>query len=321
MRLFMKKIRKSILKILSCFLGFGLFLGGIGGIILCFYAKNIFTVIFCIIFSSLFLSGGIFLLRIGIRKIGVDKVSKKNSGIQDFNSHQENQATVIEKKMDISNSEERPITYIETENTTQRVEEIPITDEEIPYLIQLGYEKAVLTEKNSSNPKFHRTEREENLSFNFIEKYGSQIDNLTEKFESAYEKAYKTKDLDERILLLNESLKAFEKAKKFCYSKGNGGTIYFQDMWEHLHNSQNECFSYLNNIEDFLRACIFQRDVVIPKIMDIVVHTPGILQKNIYKLLPDVDKSTIQYTIKYLENKNKIFRIKKGNSYELHINE
>ncbi len=221
----------------------------------------------------------------------------------------------------VDDFKDQSIAYIETGNTIQRVDGQPITDEEVPYLIQLGYETAVLAEKNSSNPKFHKTEREENLSFNFIEKYGPQVDNLTEKFESAYENAYKTKDLDERILLLNESLKAFEKAKKFCYSKGKGGTIYFQDMWEHLHNSQNECFSYLNNIEDSLEECIFQRDIAIPKIIAIITCTPGILQKNIYRHLPNIDKPTIQRTIKYLECENKISRTKKGNSYELHINE
>lgn len=143
-------------------------------------------------------------------------------------------------------------------------------------------------------------------------KYGSQVDDLTEKFESAYQKAYETKDLDEKISLLNESIKSFEKAKKFCYSKGKGGTIYFQDMWEHLHNSRNECFSYLSNIEDYLEECIFQRDIAIPGIMNIITESPGILQENIYKLLPDIDKPTIQYTVKLLTNQNKISRIKKG---------
>lgn len=92
-------------------------------------------------------------------------------------------------------------------------------------------------------------------------------------------------------------------------------------MWEYMHNSQNECFSYLNSIEDSLEEYIFQRDVAIPKIVDIISHTPGILQKNIYKLLPDMDKLIVQRTIKYLEKENKISRAKKGNSYELHINE
>lgn len=151
----MKKFGKNILKILSCLIGFGLFLGGIGGIIVCFYAKNIFTIILCVIFSLLFLLGGIFLLRIGIRKTGVEKTLKKTRERQDFNSYQENQPTIIEKKMDASNSEKRPIAHVETENMIQCADEKPITNEEIPYLIQLGYEKVILAEQNSKNTIGH----------------------------------------------------------------------------------------------------------------------------------------------------------------------
>lgn len=94
----MKKIGKYILKILSCLIGFELFLNGIGGIIVCFFAKNIFTVILCILFSLLFLTGGIFLMRIGLRNTGVDIITpKKTKEIHNFNSYQENEPIVIEK--------------------------------------------------------------------------------------------------------------------------------------------------------------------------------------------------------------------------------
>lgn len=304
-----------------CFLGFGLILGGVCGLILCFYAQNNFTIFLFVSLSLLILSGGVFLLYTSFKDIRSSNILTKNTEFQNHYLCQEIHPSIIEKDVGSFNSEDQLKTYIETENITCRADEKPISNEETPYLIQVGYEKAISTEQNNSNPKFHRTEREENLSFNFMMKYGSHVDTLTEKFETAYRNAYKTNDLDEKISLLSESIKAFEKAKKFCYSKGKGGTVYFQDMWEHLHNSQNKCFSYLDNIEASLAECMFQRDVVIPKIIDITTHTPGILQKNIYKLLPDMDKSTIQHTIKYLESKDKISRIKKGNSYELHINE
>lgn len=103
----MRKIGKCILKILSCLIGFELFLNGIGGIILCFFAKNIFTVILCIIFSLLFLTGGFFLMRIGIRKTEVDITPKKTKEIQNFNSYQEKEPIVIEKKMDTSDPEKK----------------------------------------------------------------------------------------------------------------------------------------------------------------------------------------------------------------------
>lgn len=211
------------------------------------------------------------------------------------------------------------ISYIEDDKMIARTDGKEITDAEIPYLIQAEHEEVLQTQNNSSNPKFHRTAREEDLSFNFEMKYGNEISVLTEKFESLYRDAYKTNDFDKRIALLKETIKAFEKAKKFCYSKGKGGTIYFQDMWEHLHNSHNQCFSYLDNVQASLEDTIYLKDEVVPDIIDTISKNDGILQRNIYKMLPDIDKSTIQNTLKLLESENILSRSKKGNSYELHI--
>lgn len=63
---------------------------------------------------------------------------------------------------------------------------------------------------------------------------------------------------------------------------------------------------------------MFKRDIVIPSIINTITVNDGILQKNIYKLLPDIDKPTIQQTIKELTIAGTISAIKKGNSYELH---
>ncbi len=150
-------------------------------------------------------------------------------------------------------------------------------------------------------------------------KYDDEINNLTEKFESLYDDAYKTNDLTERITLLNEAITAYEKAKKFCYSKGKGGTIYFQDMWEYLYNFDNQWHSYLDNIKKLLEETEYLRDTVIPQIINTIATNDGILQKNIYKFMPDINKSLIQHTLRQLETDSKISRIKKGSSYELHI--
>ena len=195
----------------------------------------------------------------------------------------------------------------------------PITDEEIPYLIQLGYEEALRAEKESDNPKFHRTEREEDLSFNFMMKHESELCPLVDKFEYLYRAAYKTDDLSQRIELLERSLAAFEKAKKFAYSKGKGGTIFFQDMYECMHNSRNSCFSYADIIQDCLDSTTQERDILIPGILQIVTDNDGILQKNIHEKLPSVSKSDIQREIRKLENEHVLTRTKKSNSYELHI--
>lgn len=211
------------------------------------------------------------------------------------------------------------IQYIKDGNTISHTDGSPITDEEIPYLMQLGYEDALRAEKESDNPKFHRTEREEELSFNFMMKHESELCPLVDQFEYLYRAAYKTDDLSQRIELLERSLAAFEKAKKFAYSKGKGGTIYFQDMYEYMHNLQNSRFSYADIIQDSLNSAIQERDVIIPGIIQIVTDNDGILQKNIYEKLPSVSKSDIQREIRKLENEHVLTRTKKSNSYELHI--
>lgn len=209
--------------------------------------------------------------------------------------------------------------YTKAENNIHHTNNQPISDKEIPYLIQTGYQEALIKEKHSINPKFNRTTHEEDLSFNFIQKYGDKVSILENSFEMLYHNALKTKDLPQKITLLKETIIAYEKAKKFCYSKGKGGTIYFQDMWENLHNSHNTCFSYLEIIQDDLDEAMFEYEVIIPEILNIISQHDGILQKNIYKELSYDNKAYIQRLIRNLENDKKILRLKKSGSYELHI--
>lgn len=209
--------------------------------------------------------------------------------------------------------------YIGTGSTISHVDNSPITDEEVSYLMQLGYSEALHAEAKLDNPIFHRTEREDELSFAFMMKYGRDLSVYTEQFENLYHAAYETNNLSKKIELLNHSLLAFERAKKFAYSKGKGGTIYFQDMYEHMHNSRNNCFSYADIIQSSLDWVIQERDVIIPGILQIVNDNDGILQKNIYDKLPSISRSDIQREIRKLENEHILTRTKKSNSYELHI--
>ena len=54
-------------------------------------------------------------------------------------------------------------------------------------------------------------------------------------------------ELIDKIKACDAVINSFEKCKKFCYGKGKGGTIYFQDMWEYCHNSKNQQFSYIDS--------------------------------------------------------------------------
>lgn len=148
-------------------------------------------------------------------------------------------------------------TYIETDHMIHKVDGA-ITDDEIPYLIEITKQKALEQYEKSNNPKFHRTYEEDELSFSFSKQYADSINIFETSFQQAEECIGKvnsqwiknaTKDeLLEKISLCQNAINIFEKYKEFCYSKGKGGTIYFQDTWEYCHNSKNECFSYIEKV-------------------------------------------------------------------------
>ena len=281
----MKKIGNVFARVISGLFGIMFLLSSLGGLINCFLDQS--NLALYIIFTLIFFVIGITLL-----KIAVKRQPEKHSCEQN---------TVAEKVIPSFSSQ-----YIEDGNTFVHTGRSPITDEEIPDLIQLGYENALLAEKTSNNPKFHRTECEEDLSYNFEAKYGNQVCALTDKFEVLYRNAIQTDELNQKIDLLQNAIDSFEKAKKFCYAKGKGGTIYFQDMYECLHNSSNSCFSYADLIQNNLDAAIQERDVIIPGILQIVNDNDCILQKNIYTKLPSVSKTDIQRILRKLEAEYKI---------------
>lgn len=218
-----------------------------------------------------------------------------------------------------ANTSPKEDAYITDGNITRRTDGKPISNEEVPYLIQAGLENALCREQESTNPKFHRTFREQDLSFEFSMKHGDEADKRTDKFVTLYQTALQEKDLLKRIDLLNEAVIAFDKAKRFCYSKGKGGTLYFQDTWEYMHNSERPCYSYLDRITGDLDIALQERDIFTPAVFNVISEHDGILQKDIYYKLPDIEKSAIQRIIRRLESENKLERIKKSGSYELHI--
>lgn len=105
-----------------------------------------------------------------------------------------------------------------------------------------------------NNPKFYRSNHEKELSFNFSIKYEKEIklyeDSIYNlgitiiKIKDKWIKNANNDELSEKIELCNKFIDIYNKFHNFCYRKGKGGTIYFQDMWEYCHNSKNPCFSY-----------------------------------------------------------------------------
>ena len=163
-------------------------------------------------------------------------------------------------------------TYVRIEgtHTIGRIDNKPISDEEIPYLIEMGYQHAKEREKQSKNPKFHRTEREEELSFQFGCNHSDEIQKRIDSFIECYKLACAETDLNKKIELLEKTIVQFEKAKKWFY-RTKGGTIYFQDMYEHLHNSRNEDFSYIDQVKEDLEECIEERNYLTKERRNIIV--------------------------------------------------
>lgn len=209
--------------------------------------------------------------------------------------------------------------YIEDGNILFRADGKEISDEEIPYLMQVGYESSLEQERVSNNPKFHRTERENELSFQFSERYNNEISLFEGQLEDSYDDALKTGDYQDSIAKLENTLTTYNKFKRFCYSKGKGGTIYFQDMWEYLHNSKNPCFSYESQVKESLNdrkmLC-----TIMPAVIEVISKNDGFLQKDIYTYLPNYERKYIRTVLKDLKASGKINAEKKGNTYVLTMN-
>ena len=131
----------------------------------------------------------------------------------------------------------------------------------------------------------------------------------------------KEKNRDKKIIKLNEALECYDKIRKFCDSEGEGGKLYFEDMWEHCHNSSDPDFSYGNIMIELRNELINERELYIPQILNIISNNASILQKDLYVLVPSIKKYTVQKLLRELEHESKIIRTKKNGSYTLKINQ
>lgn len=145
----------------------------------------------------------------------------------------------------------------------------------------------------------------------------------------------------EKIDILREMIEYYYSLKKECYSKGECHKKYFQDGWEHCHNSRNEDFEYIepyenelkeieNNLDEYLKRCEREKQkelkckelepTVKKDLLEIIKNNQGILQKEIYKNFDSDVKELIQSSLYFMSKDNMITRIKHGNTYELYTN-
>lgn len=188
-----------------------------------------------------------------------------------------------------------------------------------------AYKNALNYEKTSPNPKFHRTEREAELKDAFLDTFEQTVSLAEEKLYTLSRSILRTDDIDTQILKTKKVIAHYEQFMDFCYSKGEGGKLYFDDMWEHCHNSKKPNFRYIQSYRDKLehleldRMRIDEYTIIRNKLIEFISKNNGIKQRDIYKHFDPLYKNIIISELQNLDKSGTIKRIKHGNTYELFI--
>ncbi len=313
----MNKTLYYILKIIVAIYATGCLITSIAGIVLSITEHNVSFLLMVFIFILLF-ALCIFLDKKLKRKIvSLNNTQNNISNNANFNT-EINKTSLVPAPYNIKENPSNTV-YIQNGHIISHADGSSIKEEEIPYLIELGYQNALEREKNNPNPAFHRTEREEDLVVNFMlnEKNFEEAKKRISKFEDLEHQACNESNYERKMDLYNQVLEAYEKAKNFCY-RTKGGMIWFQDMYEYLHNSKNSCFSYADTIRKHIEYYT-EIHLLETQIHTIIEDNKEYLQKDLYRLFPNSSKDNVQRAIKNLVEQNIIEKIKQGNTYSLTI--
>lgn len=93
------------------------------------------------------------------------------------------------------------------------------------------------------------------LPFGWYSQNKEQIDAFGIKEKKLVDYAISSRNAkgQEKIDILHTMIEYYYSLKKECYSKGECYQKYFQDMWEHCHNSRNKDFEYIEPYENELK--------------------------------------------------------------------
>lgn len=193
-----------------------------------------------------------------------------------------------------------------------------LTPFDIEWLRSSNMQEAKEQVDRAINPKFNRTNKERELSSNFTQRWGHIVHPMEKDFQDMCHVAYSESSPEKQIEKCLETLALFNKARDFCYKKGEGGQIYFQNMWEYMHNSNTPCFSFEDTIKDridYLSSLHYEN---IPAILEAIRNGGGkLLQKDIYSLVPNIPRGEVQSIIRQLDKDGRVKREKKGSTYKL----
>ena len=157
---------------------------------------------------------------------------------------------------------------------------------------------------------------------------------FTQKIESEYRQFLhawldsKTKAPLEQYAALKSFVMYMNDVQAMCKRKGEcydcwRSVLFTDDFYQKSLSELKNFEANFKTIEAEYKAKQEFEKHVLPtleiKIMEIINDTPGILQKDLYKLFPSEAKSHIQEKLYYAEKNYKIIREKSGNTYKLYI--
>lgn len=286
---------------------------------------TIMTIIYAVLFA-----GCIWLIRL-IRR----KTRPIVSGELEQRKQKEPKNTTALKESELGkriSGEQDTIAYISDGRTTRRADGKPLTDDDVQYLRETGFDRAKYLQQQSPNPKFHHTSQEEALSERFALTH-SQVIDQTEN--AIYDEMNAGGDIDSRILHLQNALRLLTEFEKVC-CRSKGGTIYFEDMWGHCHNSSNQDFSIAEDLRDELedltenyeeRKKEFEMRAIrkaflkdgAAEVLKVIQDHPGILQRDVHKMFAPEIKPSVSTVLKKLVQSEAVKRVPQGRTYELFI--
>lgn len=135
--------------------------------------------------------------------------------------------------------------------------------------------------------------------------------------------------LNERIEKLKELIGAFYNLRSRCYSLGPEYQTYFSEMWEHVHNSQDADFCYVDRFECELEELLKNKDQLSAKeslyisqtnnlkskIESVLSESHSILQTDLYKRFDPVVQNDISTILYFMAKDGEITRTKHGRTY------
>lgn len=222
--------------------------------------------------------------------------------------------------------EQSDLFVIEDEiNSTPRyseeyLNEVLPNDKTIREQLQENLEEAL----SQPAPKRH-SDYEESLITDFSIEFEQTLSLAEDKLYTLANSIYSSDDIDLQILKVRQVISHYEQFKDFCYSKGIGGTLYFQDMWEHCHNSKNPAFNYIDSFKERLEQLELRKwnmdemAIIRDKLLQVIKEHPGILQKDIYAHFKAELKIPIRGELMSLEQYGTIRRKRYGSTYKLYL--